>query len=187
LRRWLLACVGILLVADGYWASQNLVLKGKDDEIYWFRFPPMGGRIYIETPSGEVVADQDDQPRLDWKGGKWVSDGVPISDIRNFITYWTGPEGGCQIHYHLEPHATIATAMATLDLSFSAGVGSAAILSPVVERVGKPEDRRTALFFEPPKYDKNTCPFETSWRKRLPEYGQGFGYPPNVKAEKKAN
>ena len=179
MRRWLLACVGILLVADGYWASQNLVLKSADDGIYWFRFPFGGGQIQIEAPTGEMHVKQRKQPALEWKGGKWVSAGAPISDIRNFILYWNNPEDSCIIFYHLEPNASVATAIKTLDLSFSAGVGRAAILSPAIARSGKAE---IALFFEPKKRDENTCPFEAAWRKHLPKYGEGVGYPPNAKS-----
>lgn len=190
LRRWLLACVGILLVADGYWASQNLVLKSADDGIYWFRFPPLGGQIYIPHPSEGEVDENDKQPRLSRQNGKWMANGLVVSDIKNFMRYDGGPDdpdGDCALGYELSKNVTIASVIVILKLSFAAGAEDAAIYSPVVEVVGRPDERRTALFFNTPKVTNATCPFTEEWKKSLRKGEHGFGYPPNVKAAKKAN
>ncbi len=186
MRRWLLACVGILLVADGYWASENLVLKSADDGIYWFAFSSEDGVLEIESFAGKQLGFVGKaKPNITWVDGNWYLDGELLPDIAQFIEYINGPHTPCVLSYSLPGNPTIQTAISSIEDAFRTGAADAIIMAPV-PRVSS-QFQNLVSAYEAPSYSNKTCPHAAAWREVL-DYGeQGFGYPPNVKAAKKAN
>jgi hypothetical protein len=148
LRRtqWLLTIVGILLVADGYWASRNLVLKSAEDGIYWFNTDPMLS-IYVGkefNPSQTIL----------WDNDRWVYAG---KEVRNLEPYWqhadnTDPGRSWKyiLNYRLHPNDSILTARKSLEAAFRAGAQMAVIMTPSPEIEGEAQD--SVPVFRPPRF-----------------------------------
>jgi hypothetical protein len=178
LRRWLLVVVCVLLIADGYWASRNLVLKSADDRIYYFRFPPMSGAIYVATSTDEKIAPMDKVPDVRRENGRWLANGKPVTDLKALVQYWKGDGKQCSVQFHLGKDASVNVAIKSINEVFAAGAGRAMILSPVIEQDGK--STNSALFFESANWGPNTCPYAELWQRKLNESEDevGVGYPP---------
>jgi hypothetical protein len=173
LRRWLLALVCLLLIADGYWASRNLVLKSADDEVYYFRFPINGGQVSAKNSAGDA---NDQFDRLYWTDERWMLDGMPVGDVKSFIRYWNDYDtSSCSLLYRLDVNASIKAAISSMNAAFAAGAEDATIMSPSIDWAKDDGAFQTALFFQTTKYDANTCPNEEARRKAksIP----GYGYP----------
>ena len=184
MRRWLLACVGILLGADGYWASQNLVLKSADDGIYWFT-PRFGFSVYVRDRTDEKYPPSAKMEKFEvsWVDGRWTNNDQPITDIRNFIRYESG--FSCVLTYSVRSVPTVKAVIQSIEAAFSAGVGSVLIVEPRPERDGKFEDSVPLL--ERAGQSTERCPYADDWARVLDKGESAFGYPPNVKAAAKAN
>jgi hypothetical protein len=180
LRRWLLALVCLLLIADGYWASRNLVFKNADSGIYWV---PLHPNLEIYVGNDASLPNRDPpatELKLLWSNGKWLVDGKPVADINNYIQYYHGYHGGCGFAYQLDGDPTADNVFKSVEEALSTGAGSTVVLAPRIEADGKTMD--SVPVFEVRNWTEKTCPFSKQWRKSL-SYGEsGVGYPPNLKS-----
>ena len=184
MRRWLLACVGILLVADGYWASQNLVRKSADDGIYWFT-PQYGIEISVRNNEGEKFAEPAEMAKFEvsWLDGRWTNNDQQITDIRNFIRY--EKNFSCSLTYSVKSDPSVQTVIKSIEAAFASGAGSVIILEPLAEWYGETENSVPLL--EKVGQSSKHCPYADDWDRMLDKDESAYGYPPNVKAAKKAN
>ena len=186
MRRWLLACVGILLVADGYWASRNLVLKNADDGIYWFAFSPNDGVREVDSFANKQSGYAGKaKPGITWVGGSWYLDGQPLPDISQYIEYIDADHSPCSLAYSLPGTPTIQTAVQSIEDAFRAGAANAVILAPAPKVKSKFENPVSA--YETPAYSVITCPHADAWRDILAYGERAFGYPPELKSSKTPN
>lgn len=183
MRPWLLGLVCILLVADGYWVSRNLVLKSADDGIFWFR-PRNMFAVSLLDNKGERFEPPPEHLKFEvsWVDGRWTNNGRPISDVRNFIEYAEG-EFPCSLTYSVKSEASIQATIQSIKTAFAAGAGSVLILDPLVERDGKVED--SALLYE--NWGATNCPYQDYWSQALDRYDTAFGYPPDLKKAEERN
>lgn len=178
MRRWLLALICILLVADGYWASRNLVLKSADANIYWFNFTSEGPVLFERDSKGLPVTNSDDRFNLIWQTGAWFNDGQKISEVGKFIEYVDGPHSACGLTFHLNGDPSVETAYRAIQDAFDAGAGIVGILTPLAEMQGITES--VAPLTVPSEYGAKTCPYADEWRRNL-KYGEtAVGYPPSM-------
>lgn len=186
MRPWLLGLVCILLVADGYWASRNLVMKSADDGIYWFYTQPPQRQLVVELKPTTSNSKIEKQPMLEWNGSQWRADGKTVSDVRTLVKYWRkgdrSNEIGCGLDFYMGTDATIKEAITAIGRALEAGANEVTVLAPRVEWGRR--KAKSILFFHPPHWTTETCPYANDWRDNLENLEVGYGYPPKVTATK---
>jgi hypothetical protein len=139
----LLALVCILLVADVYWASQNLVLRRAD--IYMIPVDPMAGMVFEKDRTGKSVQPSDLSQTLKWRNDRWLLDGTKVADVGAFMEPSGYDDDGsssrrCVLEYYMDSDASIESAIRSFDAAFAAGAAHALILSPAPEVDGQAQN-----------------------------------------------
>jgi len=160
------------------------VLKSADDGIYWFT-PRYGLEISVRNKEGEKFPESAEMAKFEvsWLDGLWTNNGQPITDIRKFIRY--EKNFSCSLTYSVKSDPAVKTVIQSIEAAFDAGAGSVIVLEPLLEWDGEFED--SVPLFERSDQSSERCPYADDWDRVLDKDESAFGYPPNVKAAKKAN
>jgi hypothetical protein len=138
----LLALACILLVADGYWASHNLVLKHSN--VLWIPFDPMLDIVFEKDEAGNVVQPDGANSGLRWRNDQWVANDLRVADLGAFMEpygYHSQPYSRrCVLKYYADDNISIGSAMKSLNAAFAAGAARAVILSPRSEVDGQAQN-----------------------------------------------